>query len=112
MSSTLPQSPTAPQRAIGPVCTDLRLLTSRYDINYAIRFLMTEGIDPLKLSEACWLTACCAEFCTEPDDTAYSIWFYASSDPLSRHIPILVCDRQHDGSWAVTQWNPRTYTPA
>ena len=111
-SATSPQSPTAPRRAAGPVCTDLKLLTSRYDINYAIRFLMAQGIDPLKLDEARRLTACCAEFCTEPNNTPYALWFYASSDPLSCHIPLLVCERQPDGNWIVTQWNPRTYTPA
>lgn len=114
MTRTAPQSATAPQRASGPVCTDLKLLTSRYDINWSIRHLvlMAQGIDLLKLDEARRLTACCAEFCTEPNNTAYSRWFYASSDPLSCHIPLLVCERQPDGNWIVTQWNPRTYTPA
>ena len=98
------------RRAIGPVCTDLQLLISRYDINCAIKFLMAQGIDPIKLDKARQLTACCAEFCTEPNNTAYSRWFYASSDPLSCHIPLLVCERQPDGNWIVTQWNPKTYT--
>lgn len=105
-------SSTVPQRAIGPVCTGLELLTSRSDINSAIEFLMTQGIDPLKLNKARRLTKCCAEFCTKPNNTAYSRWFYASRDPLSCHIPLLVCDRQHDGSWTVTQWNPQTYIRA
>ena len=109
-SKTFPQS--APQRAAGPVCTDLRLLTHRHNINQEIRFLMAQGIDPRKLDEARRLTNCCAEFCTEPEDTAYGLWFYASSDPLSCHIPLLVCESQPDGSWTVTQWNPKTYTPA
>ena len=111
MSANFPQSPTA-RRAAGPVCTDLRLLTSRHQINQEIRFLMAQGIDPRKLDEARRLTNCCAEFCTEPEDTAYGLWFYASSDPLSCHIPLLVCESQPDGNWIVTQWNPRTYTPA
>ena len=110
--SPTPQSATATRRAIGPVCTDLKLLTSRYDINCAINNLIAQGIDPLKLDVAHKLTCCVVEFCTTPEDTTYSIWFYASSDPLSCHIPLLVCERQHDGSWIVTQWNPRTYTPA
>ena len=112
MPSALPQSPTAPQRAIGPVCTDLQLHTGRYIINYAIRFLMAQGIDPLKLAEARRLTSCCAEFCTDPENTTYGLWFYASPDPLSCHSPLLVCERQPDGNWIVTQWNPKTYTPS
>ena len=116
MSPTLPQSArtraTATQRAARPVCTDLRLHTNRHQINQEIRFLMAQGIDPRKLDEARRLTACCAEFCTEPNDTTYALWFYASSDPLSRHVPLLVCERQSDGGWIVTQWNPRSYTPS
>ncbi len=111
-SATSPKSATAPQRAHGPVCTDMRMSNSRYDIGLCTRYLRAVGIDADKLDMAHKLASCVVEFCTEPDDTAYSIWFYASSDPLSCHIPLLVCERQHDGSWAVTQWNPRTYTPA
>lgn len=109
MSSTLPQSPTAPQRAAGPICTDLQLLTRRYDINCAIRFLMAQGIDPLKLDKARRLTACCAEFCTKPNSTPYALWFYASSDPLSCYIPILSATKRGE-TWTIDQFNPDTYT--
>lgn len=95
-----------------PVCTDMRLNTSRYDIGLCTRYLRAVGIDAEKLDVAHKLTSCAVEFCTAPEDAVYSLWFYASSDPLSRHVPILVCDRQLDGSWIVTQWNPKTYTPA
>lgn len=108
MASTLP-SATATRRAIGPVCTDLQLLTSRYDINYAIRFLIAQGIDPLKLDEARRLTACCAEFCTEPNNATYAYWFYAVPDPLSSAIPILSATKRGE-TWTIDQFNPDTYT--
>lgn len=109
MSATFPVTPRNTRQ---PVCTNMMVNTSRYDIGLCARFLRTVGIDADKLDVAHKLTCCAVEFCTEPANTVYSIWFYASRDPLARHIPILVCDRQHNGSWTVTQWNPKTYTPA
>ena len=109
MSSVLPVThPTTRP----PVCTNMRMTTSRYDIGLCTRYLRAVGINAEKLDVAHKLTCCAVEFCTAPEDTTYSIWFYASSDPLSCHIPLLVCERQPHGNWVTTQWNPRTYTPA
>jgi len=116
MSNTFPQTERTgsgrPGKTRQPVCTDMRMNTSRYDIGLCTRYLRTVGVDADKLDVAHKLTCCAVEFCTVPEDTTYSIWFFASRDPLSQHVPILVCERQPDGYWAVTQWNPKTYTPA
>lgn len=109
MSSSFPVTPRNTRQ---PVCIDMRLNTSRYSIRLCTRFLRAAGIDADKLDVAHKLTCCAVEFCTVPEDTVYSIWFFASKDPLARHVPILVCERQPDGLWTVTQWNPKTYTPA